>query len=280
MSQQTKLLGPIPHAVAIDLLAVVKLTNGLNIILESHVREERSRLLRGGGAARQRARAHGDVRKELRHLERIPTLLKELLITSRSVGLLSLLLQRASANLSLRALQRGLLRTRAEPRQGLGGLSAHAIKALTDTLLKRRLLRAHAINVLADASLRLSSAKTLNVLLLTKTSKSLTLGNVLPKCRLTKVGKLLARSKVLRESLLTQIASGLHAELHGRAIRLFRRKLLRLLLLGCAKGLPVSRLKQVGESRLIGEALLSSQIGLTQTSPLTTKGTTSNLLAG
>ena len=59
----------IPH----DVLAIERLTDLLNVVLQAAVREERlrRRCAASLARARQRASAHGDVRKELRDLERI-----------------------------------------------------------------------------------------------------------------------------------------------------------------------------------------------------------------
>ena len=103
-------------------------------------RQKRARLGGGRGRSRQRAGAFGDIRHELRRLERVGLLLQELVIEGRILCLLGLLLQGARTELRLRPLKRRLLRARAEARQGLGRARAHAV----NTLAERGQLRAGA----------------------------------------------------------------------------------------------------------------------------------------
>ena len=95
---------------AIDRQAVVRLADPLDVFLQTAVREERRRLRRGRGRSRQRASAHGDVRKELSHLERVALFLHELVDQRGLPGLFGLLLQCTSVDLCLGTLKACLLR--------------------------------------------------------------------------------------------------------------------------------------------------------------------------
>ena len=118
----------VPH----DVLAIEGLTDLLDIILQAAVRKERLR--RGGagicGRTRQRASAHGDIRQELRDLERIALLLQELVVIRRVLCLLRLLLDSASAKLRLGPLEGALLGLSAQPSHTLPVALAHAVQAL------------------------------------------------------------------------------------------------------------------------------------------------------
>ena len=90
--------------VAIDRLAIEQLTDRLDVFLQASVRTEESAALRlGRGVARQSTSSLGNVCQELGRLEGIALLLLELLILGGILGLLCLLRQSTSRNLSLRA---------------------------------------------------------------------------------------------------------------------------------------------------------------------------------
>ena len=99
--------------VAVDRLAVVRLADRLDVLFQPFVGEEAARLRRGRGRTGKRARSFGDIREELRRLERIRLLLQELVVEGGVLRLLRLLLRLASGELRLRALQRRPLRARA-----------------------------------------------------------------------------------------------------------------------------------------------------------------------
>ena len=103
-------------------------------------RQKRARLRRVRSRSRQSACALGDIRHELRRLERVGLLLQELVVESRILRLLGLLLQGARTELRLRPLKRRRLRARTEARQGLGRARTHAV----NTLAERGQLRAGA----------------------------------------------------------------------------------------------------------------------------------------
>ena len=188
----------IPH----DVLAIERLTNLLDIILQAAVGEERLR--RGGrgigGRTRQRPSAHGDVCQELRDLERVALLLQKLVVQRRVLSLLRLLLDSAGTKLRLSPLESRLL-----------GLSAQACHTLPVAL-------PHAVQVLASPS-------------------------------------------------------------EGGTVSLRGCKLLRLLLLGCCKGLPVALVHQAGHSLAGGQFLLPREVGLGDTPSIATKGPRLNLVA-
>ena len=101
LSEKADLGAAIPHVVAVNVLAVVELTDLLFIMFKLLVREKPGRLLGCGGGPGQRTSTHRNVRKELRDLERIPLLLQELIINRRVLRLLGLLLQSTRPQLRL-----------------------------------------------------------------------------------------------------------------------------------------------------------------------------------
>ena len=112
-------------------------------------------------------------------MEVVAALLQELLILSSILSLLGLLLKRSSAYLSLRALQRCLLRARAEPGKLLGSARTHC-KALLPkpAQLLAQLLHSLTICLLcpkANALLLLCRLKSLLIPLLIQRGDSLSL---------------------------------------------------------------------------------------------------------
>ena len=99
--------------VAVDRLAVVRLADRLDVLFQPFVGQEAARLRRGRGRTGERARALGDIREELRRLERIRLLLQELVVEGGVLRLLRLLLLLTGSKLGLSASHRRPLRARA-----------------------------------------------------------------------------------------------------------------------------------------------------------------------
>ena len=90
-----------------DVLAFIRLTNFLDVFLEALVRKEWGGLRSGRRRARQRSGALSDIRQELRGLEWVRLLLKELVVERSEASLLRLLLGLAGRHLGLSASEAG-----------------------------------------------------------------------------------------------------------------------------------------------------------------------------
>jgi hypothetical protein len=240
----------------------------------------------------------------LRDLEGVALLLQELIVERSLASLFGLLFLLTSSHLSLRSgnLCRLVLKAK------IGDIHAAS-------LLKASGLSAPAIHVLRNSRSRLRSLKALRKLLVAKTLNGLTLTDVLgvkllahvaklrtsakvlrvallPKLPnlsasaksltillLTKGGESLTKTKLLGISLLAKSRSLLGSLLLGGAVSLRSRKPNALLLRSHLLGLPIARLKKIGQRSLIGEALLASKIGLLNASAVATKCARLNGLA-
>ena len=122
----------------VDRLAAVRGADLVDVLLEVAIGEER-RALRGRALrrrARQRARAHGNVGQELRHLERIALLLQELIVERAVERLLRLLLERAAGQQRLIGREAAVEEAAAEVGELLRGARAHAEDAAAEALLQ------------------------------------------------------------------------------------------------------------------------------------------------
>ena len=121
--------------VLVDRLAIERLADRRNILLEAAIREQTARLVGRCGRSGQCASAFRDAGKELRNLERIGLLLEELVVERRETGLLRCLLCLTSGKLRLCTRQTRTLRTLAKCRKLLRRARANAVEALTNRLL-------------------------------------------------------------------------------------------------------------------------------------------------
>ena len=140
--------------VRIYLLAVESFADGFDVFFEPFVGKEATGLAGGGSRTRQRASSFGDVRQELRRLERVGLLLEELVVQRGLTGLLRLLRGLTGGKLGLRALQSSALSSSAKTGKSLRSTSAHAVK------------------LLPQRSLLLGRARALRVLLLSQAAKT------------------------------------------------------------------------------------------------------------
>ena len=120
---------------SVDRQTVIRVADTLGIMLKTFVREQPAGLLCGRRRARQRTCTHRNVRQELGDLERIPTLLQELLVLSRKIGLLGLLLDLTSLKLGLCTLDASSLCRSAKTRNLLPGLHTASQISRLNTLL-------------------------------------------------------------------------------------------------------------------------------------------------
>ena len=245
LRNQTNLSAALPLVVvAVDRLPIEGLANLMDILLEALVRKERGRLRRCRRRARIGASPHGNVGKELRHLERVALLLEELIIEGRVLRLLRLLFLRSGSQLRRGTLQGGALCASAK-----GG------KVL------RRLL-AHAVDALPQASNLLPSRQALTELLLSQA------------CKLAGSGGTLAKLLLANTHHLTG------ANLQGGAISLLSAKANPLLLLRRPQRLPVAGVVEVRDGLLIGKVLLIGEVGRRDARPIPAKGARPDGVAG
>ena len=280
-----------------DLLAVKRLTNRLNSLLEALVREDRHRLVRGRRGPRKRASAFRDICQELGSLERISLLLKELVVESLLSGLLCLLAECTGPNLCLsraKGILLGLstqtgecLRSRrphavlglSKASQLLGCPSAHTILLLGQSGLLGRLSGSLTKLLLTQGGKVLTNASLLAVLLLTDTGQSLTGTKPLSVNLLAEALLRLSSSHALRVTLLSKRRQLSGTLLEGSAISLRRTQAKLLLLLSRTQCLPITLVHEAGDGLAGSQVLLASQIGLRDATAITAKGTLRNLIA-
>ena len=143
----------------------------------------------------------------------------------------------------------------------LGRPSPHAIHLLPQGSLLLRRCRALAVKLLRQSRLLLRCRRALPHELLSQSS-------LLLRCRNALAEALLADAEELLGSLLLRLPVGLFS-LQGHA----------LLLLGCAKRLPIALLIDVPQRLRGGEVLLLGQIGLGNAPAITTEGASADLIA-
>ena len=148
LRDQTQLRSAITVIEPVDRLAVVKLTDMLNVVFEAFVREDRTRLRRGRGRTRKSTSSHCDIGKELSLLVRIPTLLKELLIFGSVRCLVCLLFGSTGSQFCLSTLESRTLSTRAKSRNLLTGLHLTSKISRNHTLLTSRRLNSLIVSLL------------------------------------------------------------------------------------------------------------------------------------
>jgi hypothetical protein len=224
--------------------------------------------------------------------------LQELVVERSLASLLGLLLLLTSGHLSLsggnlcrlvlKAKVGGVHAASLLNASGLGGIAKDALANTRRRLraLKplRKLLIAKPLNgltltdilciqVLADLTQLRASTKVLRVALLTQCAKLRASAKGLSILLLTKSGKASANAELLGVLLLTKRRRLLSRSLLGRTVCLSSTETNALLLLGSCLSLPIARLKQVSHCRLIGKALLASQIGLLDTGTVAAKRT-------
>ena len=118
-----------------DFLAIVCLTDMLDVLLQTFVRKCRRRRCCLRGRSRQCASAFGNPGQELSHLERITLLLLELVIECRQTGLLRLLRNRACLQCSLATSDRGILCATAQLGKRVGPGNALVIDLVAQATL-------------------------------------------------------------------------------------------------------------------------------------------------
>ena len=122
----------------------------LNVVFETFVREDRTRLRRGCGRTRKSTSSHRNIGKELSLLVRIPTLLKELLILGSVQSLVCLLFGSTGSQFCLSALKSRALSTRAKTRNLLTGLHLASKISRNHTLLTSRRLNSLSVPLLVQ----------------------------------------------------------------------------------------------------------------------------------
>ena len=269
--------------VAVDRLPVVRLTDGLDVLLQPLVGEEAARLRRGRGRARQRAGALRDVREELGRLERIGLLLQKLVVESLILRLLGLLLLLTGGKLGLSPGEGRALSAGPQCGQLLRGLSASAVNVLAEAgqparaaealsvlLLGQRSLllgcrRALPVKLLPEAGLRRGEAHALPVKLLAKRGLLLGCGQALPV-------KLLPGPEALRVSLLADAQHLARRLLQGGAVRLLGAQVHALLLLRGRQRLPVALVQDAGVGLSVRQLLLLRKVRGRQPGPVPAEG--------
>ena len=212
--------------------------------------------------------------------------------------MVGLLLHLAGAHLRLCALQSGILPLHAKARVSLPAAKAHVVEVLSGGLLNARLLRRLAEQTLRCLLLhgRLLLRLCANALRRCLLHSGLLIGlRSDALCRLllqagllcahavealAQPGLRLRRAKALPVLLLTERRRLLRAILLRHAVRLIGRQVDALLLRELVCGLPVSRLQDVSQRRLIGEGLLTAKLRLRDARPIATKRAGPDSVAG
>ena len=147
--------------IAVDRLSIVGLADFLNVMLKTPVGKEPARSLSRSCRARKRTSTHRNICKELSNLERISTLLQELLVTSRKIGLLCLLLDLSRSHLSLSPLKPSLLSRSAKTGDLLRPLHTTSKILSNNTLLLLSCAETRLISLLIDGGQSLPHPKLL-----------------------------------------------------------------------------------------------------------------------
>jgi hypothetical protein len=171
---------------AVDCLAIKGLTNRLNVLLQTLVREETTRLRGCRRGALRRASAKGDVGRQLKLLVRQRLLLKELVVPGSVFSLPSGLIDLTGSHLSRSARKCCVLSACAKGGKGCGRVCTHTVNALAQG---RPLLRCR---------------NALTKLLLAQSGLLCCRSGTLTKLLLAQSGKLARRSGTLTKLLLTQ----------------------------------------------------------------------------
>ena len=246
--------------VAVDRLAVVRLADVLDVLLQPPVGEEAAGLRGGGRRAGERAGAFGDVREELRRLERIRLLLQELVVEGGVLRLLRLLLRLASGELRLRTLQRRPLSPLAKRRKLLRRVGPHVVDALAKVGVGRRRPRTLPVLLLAQRRELGGVGGSLTIELPAQPLQGGPEPHALRIGLVADVGELGGRVGPLTVGLIANALELLPRARQRRPVGCCRVVVEALLLLGRAERLTVPLVQDAGVNLGVGEVLLLVQV--------------------